>query len=100
MRKLAALPEALFPNVNWSPMYRILANSLPKNGTHLLLKCLGEIPGYEFSGHEIDWSDPTRALGILESVRPGEFTKGHIPCFDGSKGFRAQPRPAGFQHDS
>ena len=68
-------------------MYRILANSLPKNGTHLLLKCLGEIPGYGFSGHEIDWSDPVRALGILESVRPGEFVKGHIPCFDQAREF-------------
>lgn len=68
-------------------MYRILANSLPKNGTHLLLKCLGEIPGYRFSGHEIDWSDPDFALRTLASTRPGEFTKGHIPCFDQARDF-------------
>jgi hypothetical protein len=68
-------------------MYRILANSLPKNGTHLLLKCLGEIPGYQFSGHEIDWSNPDLALRTLESTRQGEFTKGHIPCFDGARDF-------------
>jgi hypothetical protein len=68
-------------------MYRILANSLPKNGTHLLLKCLGEIPGYEFSGHEVDWSDPALALRTLESIQPGEFAKGHIPCFDQARDF-------------
>ena len=68
-------------------MYRILANSLPKNGTHLLLKCLGEIPCYRFSGHEIDWADPKSALSTLESTRPGEFTKGHIPCVDEARDF-------------
>lgn len=61
--------------------YRVLANSLPKNGTHLLLKCLGEVPGYRFSGYEIDWGNPERALRLLSVTRPGEFTKGHIPCF-------------------
>ncbi len=71
-------------------MHCILANSLPKNGTHLLLKCLGEIPGYEFSGYEIDWSDPQAALATLDSTRQGEFTKGHIPCFEEALNFVRQ----------
>jgi sulfotransferase 6B1 len=65
----------------------ILANALPKNGTHLLLKCLGEVPGYRFSGHEVDWGDPERALRLLRATAPGQFTKGHIPCFPEARAF-------------
>lgn len=72
-----------------SELKRVLANSLPKNGTHLLLKCLGEVPGYRFSGFEIDWGDPDRALAVLGSMQTGEFTKGHIPCFERAKDFVA-----------
>ncbi len=62
--------------------YRILANAQPKNGTHLLLSTLREVPGLRFSGVAVDWSDPDAAVERLQATHPGEFSKGHIPYLD------------------
>jgi len=62
--------------------HRILANAQPKNGTHLLLCALAQVPGLRFSGVAVDWSDPASAVERLQETRPGEYSKGHIPYLD------------------
>lgn len=58
---------------------RVLANAMPKTGTHLLLEVLAAVPGLRFSGIAVDWGEPERALAALRSMAVGQFSKAHIP---------------------
>ena len=61
---------------------RVLVNTLPKNGTHLLLQVLSHVPGYRPSSIEVDWQNVGRAFELLPETRPGQFSKGHLPCLN------------------
>jgi hypothetical protein len=83
----------------FSPGPRVLANSLPKSGTHLVAALLANFPKMMFSGRhhtlhhfedpsappatmrngrwDVDWDRLNRALG---AVNPGQFMTGHFPA--------------------
>jgi hypothetical protein len=60
---------------------RILLNSIPKSGTHLLERALERMPGIRNAGrrtiHCWDTVDP-RVIRILAGIRPGAFLNGHL----------------------
>jgi sulfotransferase 6B1 len=67
---------------------RVLANSLPKSGTHLVTALLDRLPAMRYSGHhltaydfardgKVDWA----ALGRrLASVSEGQYVSAHLPA--------------------
>jgi hypothetical protein len=78
------------------PGPRILANSPPKAGTHVLSTLLGEMPKVMFCGRHynindfrldgpaedgptFDWAEVARRYG---RVRPGQFATGHFPAHE------------------
>lgn len=82
---------------------RVLANSVPKSGTHLLTALLGALPDMRYSGHHltayefagdgrIDWACVGRRL---TPIRPGQYVSSHLPASDDlfgalvSMGYRA-----------
>jgi hypothetical protein len=65
---------------------RILANSLPKSGTHLLSRCLELMPGIGFSGYFFTYvhhnqvqQSLTSKARALRRVGPGQFVGAHMP---------------------
>lgn len=87
--------QALARSVVWLPGPRILANSFPKAGTHVLSTLLSAMPKTMFSGRhyninqfrlsgeqdlspdaEFRWDEVARRYGL---VRPGQFATGHFP---------------------
>jgi len=59
---------------------RILANSVPKAGTHLLEKCLSLFPGLSDSGIHVDMNLSPEALReTLGKIESGLFVSGHLP---------------------
>jgi sulfotransferase 6B1 len=91
--------QAAARGVVWLPGPRILANSIPKAGTHVLSALLKHMPKVMFSGRhyhlnefrlspvgaavpEFDWDAVRRQYG---KVRPGQFATGHFaahPAFE------------------
>lgn len=67
---------------------RVLANSLPKAGTHLLTALLAELPDMRFSGVHVtayDLHDETGYLPrnldrLLRPVRTGQYVSAHLPA--------------------
>jgi Sulfotransferase domain len=74
---------------------RVLANGMPKSGTHLLSSLLSNMPGLYFSGRHYslgDFSRPTpqpgaqdgvdwrRVKRTLTAVKPGQFMTAHFPA--------------------
>lgn len=70
------------------PPPRVLANSLPKSGTHLVTALLDRLPDMRFSGHHLtaydvvrdgahDWTALRRRLA---SVRTGQYVSAHLPA--------------------
>lgn len=66
---------------------RVLANSLPKAGTHLLTKLLDEVDGMRFNGqyiafHDRDLADPDAKLAVIERelsrLRPSRYLGSHL----------------------
>jgi len=85
------------------PPPRVLANSLPKAGTHLLTQLLAALPDMRFSGehltladartrHREDWPALRRRLA---RVRTGQYASAHLPAapeiveMAGDLGYRA-----------
>ncbi len=59
---------------------RVLSNSVPKAGSHLLLRCLELMPGLIYTRAHLDWHMPLDAVrAALDDVRPGEFATAHLP---------------------
>lgn len=59
---------------------RVLANSVPKAGTHLLARCLEQFPGVIDSGVHI--KPETGAVELeatLDGLSPGSFATAHLP---------------------
>jgi hypothetical protein len=67
---------------------RVLANSLPKSGTHLVTALLDRLPDMRYSGHhltaydfardgKVDWAAVGRRLG---SVSNGQYVSAHLPA--------------------
>jgi hypothetical protein len=69
------------------PGVRVLANSVPKAGTHLLARCLEQFPGMIDSGVHLE---PITEAGELEatlgSLPPGSFATAHLPFRPGRAG--------------
>jgi hypothetical protein len=71
------------------PPPRVLANSLPKSGTHLVTALLDRLPDMRYSGHHLTAYDVTRngttdwtALRRrLASVRTGQYVSAHLPAW-------------------
>jgi hypothetical protein len=64
---------------------RIFANSFPKSGTHLLIRCLSLMPGLMYSGQHINYyrnnqqqSVQTKEA-ILKSIGSNCFVSAHLP---------------------
>lgn len=93
------------------PPPKVLANSIPKSGTHLLTQLLGEVPKLWFSGmHFIgeqfraDLHRPGDRLGdfeaaglarLLSRVRTGQYVTSHLPAEPGAA---AELARLGFVH--
>jgi len=64
---------------------RILANSIPKAGTHLMESALNLIPGIVFSGDRtlMDWEGSDLAiLKKISRLKRGQFANAHLPASD------------------
>jgi sulfotransferase 6B1 len=69
---------------------RVLANSLPKAGTHLLTTLLGELPDMRFSGEHLTAFDLVdhgtyrweRLEKRLSRVRNGQYVSAHLPALE------------------
>lgn len=89
--------QAAARSVFWLPGPRILANSIPKAGTHVLSALLTHMPKVMFSGRhhhlnefqldtapggemQFDWEAMRRRYG---AVRPGQFATGHLGAHPG-----------------
>jgi sulfotransferase 6B1 len=68
---------------------RVLANSLPKAGTHLLTSLLAELPDMRYSGEHLTALDALTATGGYEwssvrhrlgRVRDGQYVSAHLPA--------------------
>jgi len=72
--------ESLYRNMQLPP---VLANSIPKAGTHLLSLCLSRIPGLvQFPSH-VDLTIPDhRIQKQLDDLRSGTFLTAHLPFRD------------------
>lgn len=93
------------------PPPKVLANSIPKSGTHLLTQLLGEVPALWFSGvHFIgeqfraDLDRPGDRLGefdaaglatLLAKIRTGQYATSHLPA---GPGIADELARAGFVH--
>lgn len=69
------------------PGPRVLANSMPKSGTHLLASLLDQLDGMRFAGHLVAFDDadrhqPTRPLKTLDrrlaGLRDSHYLGGHL----------------------
>ena len=69
------------------PGPRVVANSMPKSGTHLLTAMLEQLEGFRFSGYIFmmtpnNKSEADRRLGVLEQrvngLRPSRFMGAHL----------------------
>src|SRR5437868_8345987 len=68
---------------------RVLANSLPKAGTHLLTALLAELPDMRFSGEHLTAFDlqedgtfhGERLEKRLGRVRDGQYVSAHLPAW-------------------
>ena len=59
---------------------RILANSIPKAGTHLLARCLEQFPGLIDSGtHFEPGTEAGELTTALDHLSPGSFATAHLP---------------------
>lgn len=59
---------------------RVLANSIPKSGTHLLARCLEQFPGLIDSGVHLKPETQTAALETtLSALYTGSFATAHLP---------------------
>jgi sulfotransferase 6B1 len=70
---------------------RVLANSLPKAGTHLLTSLLSQLPDMRYSGEHLIALDAVTASGgyewsgvrhRLERIRDGQYVSAHLPAAD------------------
>lgn len=73
---------------------KVLANSMPKSGTHLLVRLLSHVPDMRFTARHINMKNIPGISGldsevsteaakyddILKLVRNGQFLTGHVPC--------------------
>jgi hypothetical protein len=59
---------------------RVLANSLPKAGTHLLTGLLQRLPDMTYSGVHITLADRPRLPRILGRVRDARYVSAHLPA--------------------
>ena len=67
---------------NRSHKYAVLANSVPKAGTHLLLKSLASLPGLSEAGVHVDMRlDPGSLKRTLRTVESGGVVTGHLAGF-------------------
>lgn len=71
------------------PGPRVVANSMPKSGTHLLASLLDQLPGMRFAGHLVAFDDadrhqPSRPLQDLDRrlarLRDSHYIGGHLMC--------------------
>lgn len=63
----------------------ILANSLPKSGTHLLERMLDELPGVSHGGAptQTGWTSISESqLAFLARLSPGRYALAHLPPHD------------------
>lgn len=61
------------------PLRRVLANSVPKAGTHLLQRCLLALPGLVDGHGHVDISqEPADILARLAGLPPGGVATGHL----------------------
>lgn len=69
------------------PGPRVVANSMPKSGTHLIAELLDQLPGMRFAGHlvlynDLHLADPDPALAevgkVLGRLRSSRFVGGHL----------------------
>ncbi len=59
---------------------RVVANSIPKAGSHLLLRCLEHMPSLVYTRQHVDWHTPLADLERLcQHLQPGEFFTAHLP---------------------
>ncbi len=59
---------------------KVVSNSIPKAGSHLLLACLENMPGLVYTRRHVDWHmSMARLARVLEQVQPGEFITAHLP---------------------
>lgn len=96
VRRLAVPAYRLYADARAAPRTDppILANSMPKSGTHLLTSLLGNLPRSNYSGrhYELDqfelpaaWSqtgnyDWEAAQHWLSLIKPGQYATGHFPA--------------------
>ena len=59
---------------------KVVANSIPKAGSHLLLACLEAMPDLVYTRWHVDWHIAIATLArVLDRVQPGEFVTAHLP---------------------
>jgi len=62
---------------------KILVNSIPKAGTHLMETTLNLVPGLVFSGNRamLDWDECTAStMRKLRKIKKGQFANAHLPA--------------------
>lgn len=63
-------------------LLKVLANSVPKSGTHLLKKCLSLFPGLRTSKLHVDLSlNAQECEELLQRSAPGTIISGHLPGY-------------------
>jgi hypothetical protein len=62
---------------------RVLANGLPKSGTHLLTSLLARLPDMTYSGVHLILADRPRLARDLGRVRDGRYVSAHLPAAPG-----------------
>jgi hypothetical protein len=59
---------------------RVIANSIPKAGTHLLKKCLSLFPGLSYANAHLEVNLPVEAMsGLLSAAADGGVVTAHLP---------------------
>ncbi len=77
--RVGACPDPAGSRGSGVPLPRILANSIPKAGTNLLLELLGQIEGLKYSKAWVDFlMSPEQIMRTLGELQPGDYIYGHL----------------------